>query len=98
MFAEESSEEADDADTKDPVPPATPAPKGPVSPGTSSDEFHLMFHINESELRNQDFEVQAMHVRVRAIELECQPRVPSQPAVTQSPHSPCESFDVSKHI
>lgn len=75
------------------VPPVallhTTVPTDPVNvSGMSAEELRLMLHIREMEL-------EAMHLKVKLLELERQPMVPPQ-----SPElpSPCDSFDVSRHI
>ncbi|KAK0156645.1 hypothetical protein N1851_000121 [Merluccius polli] len=51
------------------------------------------------EMRNRQLEVEAMHLRVRALELERQPNVDSRSPVTpQDPHSLRQSLDVSRLI
>ncbi|KAI3370535.1 hypothetical protein L3Q82_025294 [Scortum barcoo] len=98
LFADESTAEVAgkaNMEIRDPVPPITPAPKDPpVSPGMSAEKLQLTLRIKGLEVRNRELEA----MNLRALELERQPRVTPQSPVTQSLHSPRESFDVSKHI
>lgn len=51
------------------------------------------------EVPNKELEVQAMHLRVKALELECGAPVVSTPrSVNQSALSASAGFDISKHI
>lgn len=40
----------------------------PITPGMSAEELQLTRRIMEKEVRNQELEVEAMHLRVRALE------------------------------
>lgn len=56
--------------------------------GMSAEELRLTFRIREME-------VEAMHLKVKLLELERQPRVPPQ---SPDRTSPCGSFDVSWQV
>ncbi|XP_013768207.1 deoxynucleoside triphosphate triphosphohydrolase SAMHD1-like [Pundamilia nyererei] len=63
--------------------------------GTSAEELQLMLRIKEVELSNCKLEVEAMHLRVRALELECQPCSPNPSPLTPGlPQAPHQDFDV----
>lgn len=85
------------------TPPVTSSAVAPPIPtvGTSAEELQLMPRIKEVELSNHKLEVEAMHLRVRALELERQPPprsptpAPPTTGLTQAPH---QDSDVGKHI
>ncbi|KAL3968224.1 ATP-binding cassette, subfamily A (ABC1), member 1 [Sarotherodon galilaeus] len=82
-----------------------PAPlkKLPPQTGPSAEELQLTLCIKEVELKKQQLEVEAMHLRVRALEIERGAAVSASPPTSRSaPQSPSpkpeNSFDVSRHI
>ncbi|CAI5691564.1 unnamed protein product [Oreochromis niloticus] len=80
----------------------------PPQPGLSAEELQLTLRIKEVELKKQQLEVDAMHLRVRALEIErgasvsASPPTPQSAPQSPSPQSPSpkqeDSFDVSRHI
>uniref|UniRef100_A0A671VWW5 Gypsy retrotransposon integrase-like protein 1 n=1 Tax=Sparus aurata TaxID=8175 RepID=A0A671VWW5_SPAAU len=79
----------------------TPAPLHalPTQTGMSAEELKLTLCIREVEVRNRELEVEAMHLRLKALEMERGAAVAASPSATQSPsQSPQDSFDVSRHI
>uniref|UniRef100_A0A669D3Y3 SCAN box domain-containing protein n=1 Tax=Oreochromis niloticus TaxID=8128 RepID=A0A669D3Y3_ORENI len=64
---------------------------------TASADLRLTLCIKEVETRNKALEVQALHLRIRALELEKSPS-PGSPASPNVSASTPSSFDISKHI
>lgn len=67
--------------------------------GVTTENLHLNQQIKEAEARSKQLEVQAMHLRIRALELEKEAPVASSP-VSLSGHSSiyAPAFDISQHI
>lgn len=78
--------------------PGRPAslPSPPASHGMSVEELQLTLQIKEAGLKEKKLEVEALHLKVRLLELE---RLPATSSQTQSSTSQSTTaFDVSKHI
>ncbi|CAI5637482.1 unnamed protein product [Oreochromis niloticus] len=82
-----------------------PAPLKDLPPqtGPSAEELQLTLRIKEVELQKQQLEVDAMHLKVRTLEIERGAAVSASPPTPRSaPQSPSpqseDSFDVSRHI
>lgn len=59
----------------------------------------MTLRIRETEVRKRELGVQDMQLRLRALKLEWQPNAaPQLPTVQQTLSSPCDSFDISRHI
>lgn len=88
----EEEEEEPSGVTSPVVPPMarvrTTVPTAPANITGMSEELRLTFRIVEMEL-------EAMHLKVKLLQLERQPRVPPQSPDRTSPR---DSFDVSRHI
>ncbi|KAI9523800.1 hypothetical protein NQZ68_024322 [Dissostichus eleginoides] len=67
----------------------------PSQAGVSVEELQLTLRIREVEPSHKELEVEAMHLRVKALEIERGAALPSSPSPTHSPHTnPHDSFDV----
>ena len=71
----------------------------PVMGNMTTEDLRLALKIKEVETTNKQLEVQAMHLRIRALELEREAPVASTP-VSPFGHSSVSApvFDISKHI
>ena len=78
-----------DVELREPVPRVTPVLSDPpLTSGLSAEELRLTLCIKEMEMKNSQLEVEAMHLRVKALELERQPNVaPRSPVAPQDPQS-----------
>ncbi|XP_042248880.1 perforin-1-like [Thunnus maccoyii] len=79
----------------------TPLQGLPVSAGRAAEELTLTLHIKEVALRNGEFEVEAMYLRVRALELEWGATATASPSTTSllSPSLGAgDSFDVDTRL
>lgn len=76
-----------------------PLPTSQSQPGMTAEELRLTLRIKEVEVRQWELEVESMHLKVRALELEPGAAVASGPLPKQtSTPSLHDSFDVSRHI
>ncbi|CAI5660147.1 unnamed protein product [Oreochromis niloticus] len=67
------------------------------SEGTSTEDLRLTLRIREVETRNRQLVVQAMHLCIRALELE-KGSAKVSPTSSSTSASSSASFDISKHI
>ena len=64
----------------------------------TTEDLRLALQIKEVETKNKQLEVQAMHLRIRALELEREAPTASTPVSLNQSSVSAPAFDISKHI